>query len=127
MMGKSESCPKHKKEKELKKAIEAGSYNAAPSTLVNGAAYQSEHLAGSQANTGAEDNTFQATKKKDWSSQAKNDYENWPQREKFEKYMAARMPHLKLGEIKAIGRVICLKKTIDMEKILAKMTTNNKK
>jgi len=118
MVGKSESCPKHKKEKELKKAIEAGSYNAAPSTLVNGAAYQSESLAGRQATTGAEDNTFQATKNKDWKKQAKSDYDRWPHKDKFEAFMKARMPHLADGEIRAIGRVLSLKKSIEMEKSL---------
>jgi hypothetical protein len=103
---------------DLKKAIEAGSYNAAPSTLTNGAAYQTENLSSKQAKTGMEDHKFQGTKKKDWNKQAKDDYERWPHKEKFEKFMQARMPHLALGEIQALGRVLSLKKTIDGEKAL---------
>ena len=111
---------------DLKKAIEAGSYNAAPSTLTNGACYQTESMGKKQANTGAEDNQFQGTKKKDWKKRAKDDYENWPQREKFEKFMAARMPHLALGEIQAIGRTLALKKTIDLEKSLDSLVSLSK-
>jgi hypothetical protein len=103
---------------ELKKAIEAGSYNAAPSTLVNGAAYQCESMSPSQTSTGMEDHTFQGTKKKDWNKRAKEDYENWPYKEKFEKFMQARMPHLKLGEIRALGRVLALKKSLNFENAL---------
>jgi hypothetical protein len=98
------NLPKSEKDGDLKKAIEAGSYNAAPGTLVNGAAYQKE--------------SFPTPAKKDWKKRAKDDYENWPHREKFEKFMQARMPHLALGEIQAIGRTIALKKTIDFEKSL---------
>lgn len=103
---------------ELKKAITAGSTNAAPSTLVNGAAYQSENLMSKQASMGSEDHEFQGTKKKDWKKRAKEEYERWPHKEKFEKFMSARMPHLKLGEIQAIGKCLSLKKTIDLEKTL---------
>lgn len=98
MMGKTE----------LKKTLTAGSSNAAPSTLVNGSAYQSESL---------------KKPKKDWNKQAKNDYENWPQKDKFEKFMSARMPHLQLGEIKAFGRALALKKSIDFEKALKDLTS----
>jgi hypothetical protein len=104
---------------ELKKALTAGNTNAAPSTLVNGAAYQSESMSRGQANTGAEDHKFQATPKKDWNKQAKSDYERWPHKEKFEKFMQARMPHLALGEIQALGRAIALKKNVDFEKSLS--------
>ncbi len=103
---------------ELKKAIDAGSYNAAPSTLVNGAAYQCESMSPSQTSTGMEDHIFQGTKKKDWNKRAKEDYENWPYKEKFEKFMQARMPHLKLGEIRALGRVLALKKSLNFENAL---------
>lgn len=102
--------------KELKKAIEAGSYNAAPSTLTNGAAYQTESMSSKPVTTGAEDHNFQATKKKDWNKKANEEYDRWPHREKFEKFMAARMPHLAAGEIRAIGKLVSLKKSLDLDK-----------
>jgi hypothetical protein len=102
--------------KELKKAIEAGSYNAAPSTLTNGAAYQAESMGSKQATTGAEDHNFQATKKKDWNKKANEEYDRWPHKEKFEKFMQARMPHLAAGEIRAIGKLLSLKKSLELEK-----------
>lgn len=112
---------------DLKKAVEAGSYNAAPSTLVNGAAYQSESLGSKPISTGAEDHVFHGTKKKDWNKQAKEDYDRWPHKEKFEKFMKARMPHLADGEIRAIGRTLSLKKNIDFEKSLKKLIKSEKK
>lgn len=105
----------------MNKAIEAGSYNAAPSTLVNGACYQTEGLSSQQTSTGAEEHTFQGTKKKDWKKRAKDDYDRWPHKERFEKFMKARMPHLADGEIRAIGRTLALKKSIDMEKSLEEL------
>jgi hypothetical protein len=99
--------------KELKKAIEAGSYNAAPSTLTNGAAYQTESLGSRQASTGAEDHNFQATKKKDWNKKANEEYDKWPHKEKFESFMKARLPHLHDGEIRAIGKLVSLKKSLE--------------
>ena len=108
--------------KSIHKALTAGMGNAAPSTLVNGAAYQSENLSSKPATTGAEEHKFHATKKKDWNKRAKQDYQNWPHKEKFEKFMQARMPHLALGEIQAIGRTIALKKSIDMEKSLENLS-----
>lgn len=88
----------------LHKALEAGSTNAAPSTLTNGAAYQVESMA--------------SAPKKDWKKRSKEEYERWPHKEKFESFMKARMPHLHEGEIKALGRALALKKTIDLEKSL---------
>jgi hypothetical protein len=122
----AKSMKRSESEGDLKKAIEAGSYNAAPSTLTNGAAYQRESLSSSQATTGAEEGQFQATKKKDWNKRAKDDYERWPDREKFEKFMSARMPHLKMGEIKAIGRVISLQKSLNFEKSLENLVSFSK-
>ena len=90
----------------LTKALEAGSANAAPSTLTNGAAYQVESMAKAPV------------KKKDWSKRAKEEYERWPHKQKFEEFMKARMPHLHEGEIRAIGRALSLKKSIDFEKSL---------
>lgn len=106
---------------ELKKAITAGSYNAAPSTLVNGSAYQTESLGSKQATTGAEEHKFQGSKKKDWAKRAKDDYDRWPHKEKFEKFMSARLPHLAMGEIRALGRALALKKNLDFEKSLNKL------
>lgn len=94
---------------DIKKAISAGSYNAAPSTLVNGAAYQSESM----------------PSKKDWNKQSKDDYENWSHKDKFESFMKARMPHLADGEIRAIGRVVALKKNLDLEKAIANLVKKN--
>lgn len=120
-------CKIHKDKANLTKAIEAGSYNASPSTLVNGSAYQTEGLSSKQATTGAEDNTFQGSKKKDWKKRAKADYELWPHREKFEKFMQARLPHLAMGEIVALGRTLALKKSIDFEKALNSLIAKDKK
>ena len=114
-------------ENDLKKALTAGGMNAAPSTLVNGSAYQSESLGSKQATTGAEEHSFKGTKKKDWNAEAKSGYENWPQRAKFEAFMKARMPHLHEGEIKALGRAISLKKALDMEKALSDLVDKKKK
>lgn len=115
-----------KEHRDLKKAIEAGSYNVAPSTLINGAAYQTESVSRSPAKTGAEENKFHATKKKDWNKRAKDDYEIWPQKEKFRAFLKARMPHLADGEIDALGRCFALKKSIDVEKILENLVSINK-
>jgi hypothetical protein len=118
--------PKSEESGDLKKALTAGMPNAAPSTLVNGAAYQTEGLARTEAKTGAEDHNFQATKKKDWNKRAKSDYETWPHREKFERFMKARLPHLHEGEIRAIGRALALKKSMDFEKSLEGMISIEK-
>jgi hypothetical protein len=107
---------------ELKKALTAGSMDAAPSTLVNGSAYQTESLGSKSTNVGEDEHNFQGTKKKldkkDWNKLAKESYKNWPHREKFEKFMSARMPHLAMGEIKAIGRTLSLTKSEETAKEL---------
>jgi hypothetical protein len=108
----------------IKKAITAGSTNAAPSTLVNGAAYQTESLAKEQSPS--EEHNFKGSKKKDWNLRAKQDYEKWPHREKFEKFMKSKMPHLSKGEIAAFGRVIALKKNIEFENSLSDLVDFNK-
>jgi hypothetical protein len=120
------NLPKSEPDGNLKKALTAGGMNASPSTLVNGSAYQTESLGSKQATTGAENNAFQGTKKKDWNKRARDDYQNWPHREKFEKFMQARMPHLAMGEIKAIGRTLALKKSIDFEKSLDSLVSFTK-
>jgi hypothetical protein len=94
----------------LSKAIEAGSYNAAPSTLAGGAVYQSESLGN----------------KKNWKKRARDDYENWSHREEFENFMKSRMPHLHEGEIRAIGRTLALKKNIKAENSLEKLFSKKK-
>lgn len=112
--------------KPLAKAIDAGSYNAAPSTLTSGAAYQKESMSSKPATTGAENHKFHGTKKKDWNKRSKEDYENWDKREEFENFMRRRLPHLAIGEIKAIGRCISLKKNIDFEKSLSDLLPKKK-
>lgn len=113
MMGKNEA--------DLNKALEAGNTNAAPSTLTNGAAYQSENMAKKATNVTTEGGNFQGTKKQDWNKRAKSDYDAWPHKQRFESFMQARMPHLAAGEIQAIGRALALKKSIDFEKSLEAM------
>jgi hypothetical protein len=98
--------------KSLNKAITAGSMNAAPSTLVNGSAYQSENL--------------QKPIKKDWNKRANQDYDKWPDKDKFEKFMKARLPHLAAGEIRAIGKLVSLKKSIEFEKALGNLISLEK-
>ena len=108
----------------IKKAITADSYNSAPSTLVNGSAYQTENLAKEQ--NSSEEHNFKGSKKKDWNLRAKQDYKNWPHREKFEKFMKSKMPHLSKGEIEAFGRIIALKKNIEFEGSLSGLVGFNK-
>lgn len=96
---------KDEAKQDLNKALTAGgSGMSAPSTLTDGAAYAVENV--------------KKIKKTDWNARAKQDYDKWPHRDKFEKFMKARMPHLHDGEIKAIGRTIALQKSIDFEKSL---------
>ena len=109
----------------IKKALTAGgSGNAAPSTLVNGAAYQTESM--SKAKPSAEDHNFKGSKKKDWNARAKSDYQNWEHKEKFEKFMRDKMPHLSKGQIEAFGRVVALKKSIEFEVSLSNLVGLNK-
>lgn len=108
----------------IKKAVEAGSYNAAPSTLTNGAAYQTESMSKKQAPS--EDHNFKGSKEKDWNLRAKQDYEKWPHKDKFEKFMKSRMPHLSMGEIQAFGRVVALKKNLEFENSLSELVGINK-
>lgn len=92
----------------LGKSLDAGSGNAAPTALSGGAVYQTENLG--------------SKKKTDWNKRAKQEYDQWPQKEKFESFMKARLPHLHEGEIRAIGRVISLNKSLDFESALDKLT-----
>lgn len=116
-----------KSEKPLNKALEAASYNAAPSSLTSGAAYQKESISRSQANMGDDGQNLMGTKKKtDWNKRAKEEYERWPKREAFEKFLKARMPHLHDGEVKAIGRMAALSKSLDFEKSLGNLVKSEK-
>lgn len=85
----------------MNKTLTAGSSDAAPSTLVNGAAYQKENLS-----------------KKKWSKRAKEEYQTWAKREEFEKFMKSHAPNLTDGEIRAIGHVMALKKNVEAEQKL---------
>lgn len=95
----------------IRKALDAGSaLTSAPSELTGGAAL----------GTG-----FKHKKKKDkskWLTVAEEVYDSWEKREKFEDFMSKRMPHLTQGEIKAIGQTLALKKSVNLEDALAKMT-----
>lgn len=85
------------------KSLTAGNGDAAPSSLVDGAAYQKENLG-----------------KKKWSKRAKEEYENWEHKGTFEKFMKSQMPNLAEGEIKAIGQVVALQKSVNLENALVK-------
>jgi hypothetical protein len=99
----------------MKKALTAGGMNGAPSTLVNGSAFQVEDLGRKKK-----------LAKTDWHARAKQDYQNWPKRKEFEKFMASRMPHLAQGEVRAIGRTIALNKSIEFEKSLENLLPKKK-
>jgi hypothetical protein len=81
---------------------------AAPSQLTGGAALASEDLKGK--------------KKSKWLARAEQDYKTWTKREEFENFMTKRMPHLTKGEIKAIGQVMALNKSITLEKALSSLS-----
>jgi hypothetical protein len=91
--------------KNLSKTLTAGNYDAAPSTLVNGAAYQKEHR----------------IKESKWAKRSKEEYKNWAKREQFEQFMMKNSPKLTKGEIEAIGATIALKKALETEKALEKL------
>ncbi|HEY5236360.1 MAG TPA: hypothetical protein VIJ14_09300, partial [Rhabdochlamydiaceae bacterium] len=59
----------------LMKALEAGSYNAAPSTLVQGAAYQIEDLAPVMVNVTAAEETIKLQKMLDVRNTKSNLYQ----------------------------------------------------
>lgn len=101
----------------LEKGMEAGSGNAAPGSLTQGAALAPESLSV----------VSPKKKKKDWYGAADQAYNTWDKREEFRSYMKKRMPHLANGEVDAIGRVLALKKTRQAEDALSKMYPNNKK
>lgn len=95
----------------LKKAMEAGSGNAAPSQLTQGAAL-------------AKEDVMQKMHKKERSkgyADADNAYSGWDKREEFRSYMKKRMPHLADGEVDAIGRVLAFKQASDKKKKIGSM------
>lgn len=91
---------------EMTKALDAGSGMAAPSALVGGAALAKESLVGKKK------------EKSKWLARAEEEYNKWQKREAFESFMAKRLPHLTKGEIKAIGQVMALNKSMNLEKSL---------
>lgn len=88
------------KTENMGKALDAGSGMASPANLSGGAVLN---------------------KKSKHSDRAKEEYEKWGKKEEFESFMSKSMPHLTKGEIKAIGQVLCLNKSLKAEKKLAKM------
>ena len=98
-------------DKKLKKAMTAGSGMAAPAALEGGAALAKEDL----------DKKMHKKEKTNWSERADKAYDSWSDREKFSGYMKKRMPHLADGEVRAIGRIIALKKDMDKTKGMSKM------
>ena len=96
------------------KSIDAGSGMAAPSQLVGGAALASESLEGKKK------------QKSKWLTRAEQDYQSWTKREEFEAFMAKRMPHLTKSEAKAIGQVMALNKSMNLEKSLEEIISLKK-
>lgn len=97
---------------EMVKALEAGSGMAAPSQLVGGAVLSKESLEGKKKS------------KSKWLSRAEEEYNKWYKKEAFESFMAKRMPHLTKGEIRAIGQVMALNKSMTLEKSLSDLLIN---
>lgn len=89
----------------IKKALDAGSAMAAPADLVGLPALSKENLA-------------KKKEKSKWLARAEEEYKKWNKREEFEGFMSKRMPHLTKGEIRAIGQVMVLNKSITLEKAL---------
>ena len=97
----------------IKKSLDAGSGMAAPSQLQGGAVLVSEDLVSKKK------------KKTPWLLRAESEYKSWNKREFFEKFMSERMPNLTKGEIIAIGQVIALNKSINIEEALANIANMN--
>jgi GNAT superfamily N-acetyltransferase len=131
------------KSEDLKKALTAGSMNAAPGQLVGGAALGKEELkkdtappvptpspspapvtaAGIQSgfNGALGLGSLKKKEKSHWYERADQAYNTWDKKNQFKDYMKKRMPHLAEGEIDSIGRVLALKKTVQAEGKLSKM------
>lgn len=125
----------------IKKALDAGSGLAAPSQLVGGAVLAKEdvkmpkkdfvkehehlvdvlrHPTKSKLKEEAKDQAkeLKEIKKSKWLVRAEKEYNSWTKREEFEKFMSVRMPNLTKGEIRAIGQVMVLNKSMTIEKAL---------
>jgi hypothetical protein len=135
----------------MKKALTAGSQNAAPGQLVGGAALGQEGLTGTMQspsaikpqNVNRPDAGYgsithkpgaaprgpgkvimksKKMKKSEMLQRAEEEYAKWSKREEFESFMAKRMPSLTRAEIQTIGKTIALSKSIKAEKKLSKLT-----
>lgn len=96
----------------LGKAMEAGSaLGAAPSELSGGAALASESLVIGKPKK----------KKSRWLARAEEEYNSWEKKEAFRSFMQKKLPHMAMGEIDAIGKVMALKKSMTMEKALSRI------
>lgn len=93
----------------LGKSTDAGSALAAPSQLTGTAALAKESLE-------------KKIKKSHWLKRAEEEYEAWDKKDQFRSFMAKKLPHLARGEIDAIGKTLALKKSIDAEEALAKIS-----
>lgn len=112
----------------IKKSLEAGSGLAAPSQLTGGAALAKESLNASRPNMGhgaiihkpapKPKGHGKVIMKSKWLARAEEEYQKWTKREHFESFMSKRMPHLTKGEIKAIGQVMALNKSMTLEEAL---------
>lgn len=100
---------------EMNKALEAGGMGGAPSTLVQGAALAPESLNKAPIKIKRPKLKSQALLR------AEEEYSKWSKREEFENFMSKRLPHLTKGEIKAIGQVMALNKSMNLEKNLAEL------
>lgn len=92
----------------MNKAMTAGSQNAAPGDLTNGAAIQTE------------DKSFSAKKKKKdfWLARAEEEYSHWDKKEQFREFMKKRMPSMTKSQIDAFGATLALKKSLNAESLL---------
>lgn len=97
---------------DIKKALDAGSGLAAPSQLTGGAVLSKERVQGGTIQS-------KGKVKSKWLTRAEQEYNSWTKKEQFESFMAKRMPHLTKGEIRAIGQVMVLNKSMTLEKALA--------
>lgn len=131
----------------IAKSMTAGSANAAPGQLEGMAALAKEDKIAapkapkvrapsadhSRMNTGfgkivskpgaAAPSSFgKIIRKSQWLERAEQEYNKWHKREEFESFMSKRMPHLTKGEIRAIGQVMALNKSMTLEKALSNLS-----
>jgi hypothetical protein len=103
----------------MKKALDAGGMGASPGNVNQGAALQGESLESKMVNVSA---PSKKKKKKKWTERAAEEYAKWEKREEFRSFMQKKMPNLAMGEIDAIGQTLALKKAIEAEEALEKLT-----